>query len=952
MTSANKLGQERLDEIAELFSKAIRIGQSPSVTDFVSQYCGNEVDAQSVDELHSLLSSIAMIEGLKQEPLSGSTGAPLLIRQLDDYTIIREIGRGGMGVVFEAIHQSLGRRVAIKVLGNSLLDQPKHLARFRREARAAAQLRHSNIVPVFGVGQSDGHHYYVMDFIRGLSLREWIQSLTGNKGRSLPTRAESISETDDDLLIDTQNFSSDSTKTDRAGFPNVDQLPPSIPTDTDSSEYFRWVASIGTTIADALQYAHSQGILHRDIKPANLLLDHNGTAWIADFGLAKLTEQEATMTGDIVGTPQYMAPESFESDYDQASETYCLGLTLYELLTLRPAIDGKSTSDTIRRAMQGVSTPPRKWNRRIPRDLETVILKSLALAPSVRYATAGAMRDDLQRFLADRPIAARRTGLAERLIRWSRREPVIASLTLGMFASLLTLAIVAGVAFWKTNNALIDTQIAKNSAVSAATIADEQRLLAQSNLQVAVAAFDEISQRIVDRSEEPDAELLGDIADSASPNVSQQDALLLQSLLTFFDELAKTNSNNLELKTQTAAAQKRVGDIYHRLGQYSQADQAYLNALEQYSQLSQLAGANDDLIITQSEILNDRALIAGLRGKVAHAIDLYDRTVALFQESENAIESAEGRFEYARANTLFTSIATRSGMDVASQSRPLGRRPSGGFSGRKSQSPRQREETFGRKPQLPLPNEELNASTEAVATLQSLVDEFPDDLKYQMAFARALRQQAMVTISNVRTLRDRFKQQNAMNEVRRDLDRSIELLERISKDHPGSESIKYELAKSLSVVVPQLIPLSARQQQRERLFKSQKLASELIASSPNTPRYLALKAHALGQFASVRRNQDERTDEKRLLLEQLEIQKTLLNSSPELSQYQIKLAQTVEQLADVHQELGQPELAIRYLTQAIESLRKIANSQVAHAKLQQLNRKLTSIQKESATVKK
>ena len=208
------------------------------------------------------------------------------------------------------------------------------------------------------------------------------------------------------------------------------------------------MAGLGISAADALHYAHSQGVLHRDIKPANLLLDRNNTLWIADFGLAKLAEQNAvTATGDIVGTPQYMPPESFEGDYDIRSEVYALGLTLYELLTLKPAIDGNGTADIIRNATRGVTVRPRRVNPKIAEDLETILLKALSHEPADRYTNPGELRDDLICFLANRPIAARKTNSIGRMIRWSRREPRVAALTITTFLLLGALAGVSAFGF-------------------------------------------------------------------------------------------------------------------------------------------------------------------------------------------------------------------------------------------------------------------------------------------------------------------------------------------------------------------------------------------------------------------------------------------------------------------------------------------------------------------------
>src|SRR5262249_7408978 len=212
------------------------------------------------------------------------------------------------------------------------------------------------------------------------------------------------------------------------------------------SEYVRSVARIGLQVAEALAYAHRQGILHRDIKPSNLLLDLAGTIWITDFGLAKSEgAEDLTHTGDVVGTIRFMAPERFEGKSLPQSDLYGLGLTLYALLTLRPAFEDTNNAKLIDKVLHDVPAPPRQIDGRIPRDLETVVLKCLAKDPRERYASAEAMAEDLRRFLSDRPIKARRAGSAERLWRWCRRNPAVASL-LGTIAGLL-LAVTVGSLF-------------------------------------------------------------------------------------------------------------------------------------------------------------------------------------------------------------------------------------------------------------------------------------------------------------------------------------------------------------------------------------------------------------------------------------------------------------------------------------------------------------------------
>ena len=190
--------------------------------------------------------------------------------------------------------------------------------------------------------------------------------------------------------------------------------------------FFRSLAQIGRQVAGGLAYAHARGIVHRDIKPSNLLLDTEGVVWIADFGLAKGEDEGLTQTGDILGTLRYMAPERFRGEGDARADVYALGLTLYELLTLRPGFDSSDRLKLIEQIKTEEPPRPRSVDGRIPRDLETIVLKAIEKDPKARYPTAEAMGEDLGRFLADEPIRARQVGSSERYWRWARRNPVIA----------------------------------------------------------------------------------------------------------------------------------------------------------------------------------------------------------------------------------------------------------------------------------------------------------------------------------------------------------------------------------------------------------------------------------------------------------------------------------------------------------------------------------------------
>ena len=384
--------------------------------------------------------------------------------QLGDYRILRELGRGGMGVVYEAEQESLGRRVALKVLGAHGPRDPKQLLRFQREARAAASLHHTNIVPVFGVGESEGRPYYVMQYIPGLGLDAVLGEIQrfhepGSRpevkdgshcvirrgraraavmARSLLSGRFPLACSSEEAGPRQELSSTDPAKSTSPPSSTAVVLPgqsgPSSIADSHR-RYTRSVALIGIQVAEALEYAHHQGTLHRDIKPSNLLLDGQGTVWVADFGLAKASDSDdLTHPGDIVGTIRYMAPERFEGRCDARSDVYSLGLTLYELLARRPAFDRIDRAELVRQVTSEEPPRLRRLDPTVPRDLETIVHTAIEREPARRYSGAAAMAEDLRRFLEGQPIRARRISRAEHAWRWCRRNPSAAALVATIFA--------------------------------------------------------------------------------------------------------------------------------------------------------------------------------------------------------------------------------------------------------------------------------------------------------------------------------------------------------------------------------------------------------------------------------------------------------------------------------------------------------------------------------------
>lgn len=423
-----------VEDLVDEFLERYRRGERPSLTELTQAHPAH------AERLRSLVSAVLVMEEFG--PGSKGTLPSLLSRslagipqRLGDYILLRPIGSGGMGTVYEAIQESLGRRVALKTVPGRQPDDAPRLERFRHEALAAARLHHPHIVPVFGLGEHDGLHFYTMQFIRGcgldLVLAEVDQLRRGPASDNLTAGMPASEDLSTRLASDLCHgrFLPEARL---RTVPQPDARPQSVTTgfallgSTGPGEirYFESVAWIGVQVAEALEYAHQQGVLHRDVKPSNLLMDGQGHVWLTDFGLAKTQDgDELTRTGDIVGTLRYMAPERFDGWSDPRSDIFALGATLYELLTLRPAFDEMDRIKLVDRLLHGCPQPLRDRDRRIPRDLETIVLKALAGLPGERYATAGRMADDLRRFVSGRPIQARRSNAIERAWRWSRRNP-------------------------------------------------------------------------------------------------------------------------------------------------------------------------------------------------------------------------------------------------------------------------------------------------------------------------------------------------------------------------------------------------------------------------------------------------------------------------------------------------------------------------------------------------
>jgi serine/threonine protein kinase len=428
----------RIVEVVEAYMQELDAGKKPDRQAYIGRY------PELAEQVRTCLEGLEIVQAGVHSTRDSQArevswqSSDYVGKPLGDFQIVREIARGGRGVVYEAVQLSLGRRVALKVLPFAATVDERQLQRFKIEAQAAALLHHTHIVPIHAVGCERGVHFYAMQLIEGQSLAVVIDELRGKGGA--PRSAEGEGSTVDlyaPRLAKSAPAVAPTTVKSMTGTSDTLTGGATIASKT----YIRRVARLMVQAAQALDHAHEAGVIHRDIKPGNLLLDGKGEVWITDFGLAQLqADHSVTRSGDLVGTLRYMSPEQTSSQrtmLDHRTDIYSLGATFYELLTLEPPLDATTHHELLFQILHTEPKPLRQKNPAAPRELETIVHKALRKSPSERYRTAGELAADIERFLKDEPIHARPPSLVERTRKWARRHPSV------VVAAAIVLVIVA-----------------------------------------------------------------------------------------------------------------------------------------------------------------------------------------------------------------------------------------------------------------------------------------------------------------------------------------------------------------------------------------------------------------------------------------------------------------------------------------------------------------------------
>jgi|HubBroStandDraft_6_1064221.scaffolds.fasta_scaffold24982_3 serine/threonine protein kinase len=918
-----------LEALAAEFVARRRRGERPTIDEYVANH------PDLAEPIRDLFPTIGVLEDVREQQNASpdDRGLPrrAKLTRLGDFRIVREIGRGGMGIVYEAVQESLRRRVAVKVLATRSPLDDKDRQRFLREARTAGQLHHTNIVPILGAGEEDGFDFYVMQYIDGIGLDAVLSRLridddldpnavrlssywhvrTSGSGNTTPTKTK----------LDPQAAGAD-------GYPDSgaprDPLPPAPGSDAPiggtqplrqiCKTYWHDVALVGLQVAEALDYAHGQGTLHRDIKPANLLLDVHGTTWVADFGLAKGIEHEVlSRTGEVLGTLLYMAPEQWRGKSDARSDIYSLGVTLYELLTLRVPCQIPDRMKSLGPSgLQPTIVPPRKLAPSLPVDLETIVMTAMAEEPEHRYQTAAALAADLARFLEDRPISMRPPTLRERWSRWRRRNPAAAALSVVATSLALLVAVVLSVAYVQTRASL-----AREST---------ERQRAEKTLATSLQTLENVFRHLVPEQIGQTRELTITSADGLSapsmgtqPVVSPETAALLEDLRKVYDELGSAGGTSLSLSMDAARATRRLGDIYGRLGNIDRAESAYGQSIAKYQSLS-AQDSTGQAILEIARLHNDLGSIYGRKPDPDKSQHEHRLALSVLQGTQSQADAntspPEMRFELARTYYLLGRSPDRSANpgvpDRDHRPPPPDDQPPPGsgppFNDRAEQP------ADGPRPNPGHP-EELHR---AIGLLDSLVKEDPKNPGYRYLLAQCYREEAKAEAGPLPQI-----------------DKAEQLLRALVNEYPFVADYRFELADTCALFNVRELPPDDFPRAEARLRAALAQSADLVDGHPYAPDYISLHIHILHKLAHILRDSppDQRGDNRarmdeagQLYQEAIRRQAALVKRFPDDVAYRFWSATIRASSAHFLLERRQPAEARTILEAAVANTDKFAQT--------------------------
>jgi serine/threonine protein kinase len=829
-------------QVADEFLDRQKRGERPTAAEYADRH------PEAAGLLREVLAALE-VAGLSAAGATAAAAEADVGGTLGDYRIVREVGRGGMGVVYEAVQVSLRRRVALKVLPFAAAMDRTRLQRFQNEALAAASLKHDHIVAVYAVGCERGVHYYAMEFIDGLTLAAVI---SGRAGGVTPSVTAPLPGANQDREVDTP--------------PAPDTAPVAALTTERGPKgraFYRTAAQLIAQAADALEHAHSLGVVHRDIKPANLLMDAADKLYVSDFGLARFgADANLTLSGDLLGTLRYMAPEQALAKHglvDHRADVYGLGATLYELLTLRPAVGGEDKQEVLRRIAFEEPAPPRKLDKAIPAELETIALKCLAKIPTERYATAGDLADDLRRWLADQTIKAKPPTLRQKAVKWARRHS-------GAVAAVMAGLVLATVA-----------------AAASAVFVYREKQNAQDAYARARLALDELSSEVID-------DWL-----SRQPQLSQKQREFLKRALDSYERLAARAGGDEQSRAGVAAAHQRVGDIRIRLGDMREAEAACGRSVTLYERLAAAAPSVPAYRQALAKSCNSLGFVLRVTGRPAEAEAAYRRALALRDELLTAAPGPGARGEL--AETLHDYGLLLSGTGRRAEAEPMNRRgldllrdSAAGQSDRPADRHRLAQFSInlgdilyhtGRKP------EAEPCYRQGMALLEELEAQAVDGSE-----AARYREDLANALTGLGHLLGAWSLGRPTEAVEVDR-RAVAVRERLVADYPAVPAYRHRLAESLSGLGNHLWDLRRESEMEPQYRRAQALWERLAADFPAEPRYRESLAEVFLRWG-MNVGSHRPAEAERAFGRAVELRERLTADYPAEPDFRYGLAQTLE----------------------------------------------------------